>query len=172
MTEDSFGDGGRLRYDFFYVTSVFPRSLIAPKPHSVCGKRYKHMLIGGLAPCHNTLQAACMHDKIKRLDAILKSIRKQERNEKTELRLSTRRSRKMTCLGSQFISLSVKGNQFLWEIGRQFKHFYSFTKVWKFPVKEWGFYYYFCTPDIFDRLPGATIRGPLSKESQLLGCEK
>lgn len=40
------------------------------------------MLIGGLAPCHNTLQAACMHDRIKRLDAILKSIRKQERNEK------------------------------------------------------------------------------------------
>lgn len=40
------------------------------------------MLIGGLAPCHNTLQAAFVQDRIKRLDAILKSIRKQEETEK------------------------------------------------------------------------------------------
>lgn len=36
------------------------------------------MQIGGLAPCHNTFQAAFVQDRIKRLDAILKSIRKQE----------------------------------------------------------------------------------------------
>ena len=49
------------------------------------------MLIGGLAPCHNTLQAAFVQDRIKRLDAILKSIRKQEetKKKKMELRLST-----------------------------------------------------------------------------------
>lgn len=40
------------------------------------------MLIGGLAPCHNTLQAAFVQDRIKRLDAILKSIRKQEETKK------------------------------------------------------------------------------------------
>lgn len=40
------------------------------------------MLIGGLAPCHNTLQAAFVQDRIKRLDAILKSIRKQEKTKK------------------------------------------------------------------------------------------
>lgn len=40
--------------------------------------RYKFMQIGGLAPCHNTFQAAFVQDRIKRLDAILKSIRKQE----------------------------------------------------------------------------------------------
>lgn len=53
--------------------------------------RYKYMLIGGLAPCHNTLQAAFVQDRIKRLDAILKSIRKQEetKKKKMELRLST-----------------------------------------------------------------------------------
>lgn len=44
--------------------------------------RYKYMLIGGLAPCHNTLQAAFVQDRIKRLDAILKSIRKQEETKK------------------------------------------------------------------------------------------
>lgn len=40
------------------------------------------MLTGGLAPCHNTLQAAFVQDRIKRLDAILKSIRKQEETKK------------------------------------------------------------------------------------------
>lgn len=40
------------------------------------------MLIGGRAPCHNTLQAAFVQDRIKRLDAILKSIRKQEETKK------------------------------------------------------------------------------------------
>lgn len=42
------------------------------------------MLIGGLAPCHNTLQAAFVQDRIKRLDAILKSIRKQEETKKKQ----------------------------------------------------------------------------------------
>lgn len=40
------------------------------------------MQMGGLAPCHNTLQAAFVQDRIKRLDAILKSIRKQEETPK------------------------------------------------------------------------------------------
>lgn len=40
------------------------------------------MQMGGLAPCHNTLQAAFVQDRIKRLDAILKSIRKQEETKK------------------------------------------------------------------------------------------
>lgn len=40
------------------------------------------MLIGGLVPCHNTSQAAFVQDRIKRLDAILKSIRKQEETKK------------------------------------------------------------------------------------------
>lgn len=131
--------GRGLWYDFLHGASELPPGLTTPST-SLCEARYKYMLIGGLAPCHNTLQTAFVQDKIKRLDAILKSIRKQERTEKMELRLSTRKSRKMTWLESQFISLSVKGNQFLSEIGRQFKHFYSFTKVWKFPVKEWGFF--------------------------------
>lgn len=42
------------------------------------------MLIGGLVSCHNTLQAAFVRDRIKRLDAILKSIRKQEETKKKE----------------------------------------------------------------------------------------
>lgn len=62
----------------------------------MCEARYKYMLIGDLAPCHNTLQAAFVQDRIKRLDVILKSIRKQEETKKMELRLSTRRGRKMT----------------------------------------------------------------------------
>lgn len=44
--------------------------------------RYKYMLIGGLAPCHNTLQPVFVRDRIKRLDAILKSIRKQKETKK------------------------------------------------------------------------------------------
>lgn len=111
------------------------------------------MLMGGLTPCHHTLQAAFVQDKIKRLDAILKSIRKQERTEKKRSS-DCQRGKAEKWLGSQFISLSVKGNQFLSEIGRQFKHFYSFTHFWKFPVKEWGFFiiiiisaHLTCSPD-------------------------
>lgn len=60
--------------------------------------RYKYMLIGGLAPCHNTLQAAFVQDRIKRLDAILKSIRKQEETKKKKngAQIVNRRGRKMT----------------------------------------------------------------------------
>lgn len=46
------------------------------------------MQIGGLAPCHNTFQAAFVQDRIKRLDAILKSIRKQEETKKKKKKWS------------------------------------------------------------------------------------
>lgn len=52
------------------------------------------MLMGGLTPCHHTLQAAFVQDKIKRLDAILKSIRKQERTEKNGAQILNKEKQK------------------------------------------------------------------------------
>jgi hypothetical protein len=79
VTEDSCGG---VEYDFFLCGFRASAWFNNPQAPLCVEARYKYMLIGGLAPCHNTLQAAFVQDKIKRLDAILKSIRKQERTGK------------------------------------------------------------------------------------------